>query len=460
MRNNKNLFSRNYFNYEQLNEYSDVGEINNKEYKKKLRNVKPRYLEIFKNKNKRSKFMEDKYFNNLMTSYIEDYNKLKNKYHFKDDEDMKNTNIEIDKKDYDLKKQDINKIFSGNILDIKDFNFDICDNLINDMPKDDNITLLKSTQNKEDYEYRLQGIAKNKKNETLKEENEEEDMVNIKGKDSGNLVINGKDKKDIKNNDVKNNKNIINENNMNDNNEDNKAKESEVYIENGAQFKENDNYLKLNQQKSDDELPLLYDILSSNYDKNYKIPFYEHEKDETLKKSEDNYSDFEKGKILEEADENHLILINENKENMKFEDIIRSDFDKDYKIPEYKVINSIQIEKVNKQPDNQKQRVDYEENKISDKIAVNNNNNLLSDKIRESGALAEVENENNKNDEEKKDVEPKNEKVNIDNNNNKDKRDNDENYDFNDENFDKVAVDDLKDIEDFDEEKKYNDFSS
>ena len=459
MRNKNNLYSRNYFNYEQLNEYSDVGEINNKEYKKKLRNVKPRYLEIFKNKNKRSRFMEDKYFNNLMTSYIEDYNKLKNKYHFKDDEDMKNTNIEIDKKDYDLKKQDINKIFSGNILDIKDFNFDICDNLINDMPKDDNITLLKSTQNKEDYEYRLQGIAKNKKNETLKEENEEEDMVNIKGKDSGNLVINGKDKKDIKNNDVKNNKNIINENNMNDNNEDNKAKESEVYIENDAQFKENDNYLKLNQQKLDDDLPLLYDILSSNYNKNYKIPFYEHEKDETLKKSEDNYSDFEKEKILEKADENHIILINENKENMKFEDIISSDFDNDYKIPEYKVINSIQIEKVNKQPDNQKQRVDNEENKIGNKIAVNNNNNLLSDKIRESGALAEVENENNKNDEEKKDVEPKNEKVNIDNNN-KDKRDNDENYDFNDENFDKVAVDDLKDIEDFDEEKKYNDFSS
>ena len=458
MRNKNNLYSRNYFNYEQLNEYSDVGEINNKEYKKKLRNVKPRYLEIFKNKNKRSKFMEDKYFNSLMTSYIEDYNKLKNKYHFKDDEDMKNANIEIDKKDYDLKKQDINKIFSGNILDIKDFNFDICDNLINEIPKDDNITLLKSTQNKEDYEYRLQGIAKNKKNETLKEENEEEDMVNIKGKDSGNLIINGKDKKDINNSEVKNKNNIINEKNMNDNNEDNKAKESEVYIENDAQFKENDNYLKLNQQKLDDDLPLLYDILSSNYNKNYKIPFYEHEKDETLKKSEDNYSDFEEGKILEEAAENHLILINENKENMKFEDIIRSDFDKDYKIPEYKVINSIQIEKVNKQPDNQKQRVDNEENKIGNKIAVNNNNNLLSDKIRESGALAEVENEDNKNDEEKKEVELKNEKVNIDNI--KDKRDNDENYDFNEENFDKIAVDDLKDIEDFDEEKKYNDFSS
>ena len=459
MRNNNNLYSRNYFNYEQLNEYSDVGQIDNKEYKKKLRNVKPRYLEIFKNKNKRSKFMEDKYFNNLMTSYIEDYNKLKNKYHFKDDEDMKNTNIEIDKKDYDLKKQDVNKIFSGNILDIKDFNFDICDNLINDMPKDDNITLLKSTQNKEDYEYRLQGIPKNKKNETLKEENEEEeDMVNIKGKDSGNLVINGKDKKDINNSEVKNKNNIINENNMNDNNADNKAKESEVYIENDAQFQENDNYLKLNQQKLDDDLPLLYDILSSNYNKNYKIPFYEHEKDETLKKSEDNYSDFEKEKILEKADENHIILINENKENMKFEDIISSDFDNDYKIPEYKVINSIQIEKVNKQLDNQKQRVDNEENKIGNKIAVNNNNNLLSDKIRESGALAEVENEDNKNDEEKKEVELKNEKVNIDNI--KDKRDNDENYDFNNENFDKVAVDDLKDIEDFDEEKKYNDFSS
>ena len=37
MRNKNNLYSRNFFNYEQLNEYSDVGEINNKEYKKKLR---------------------------------------------------------------------------------------------------------------------------------------------------------------------------------------------------------------------------------------------------------------------------------------------------------------------------------------------------------------------------------------------------------------------------------------
>jgi len=133
MKTKKDFFYKYYLNDEQSNEYPDFQPINKKEYKRKIQNVKSRYMEDYKKNNKGSKYMEDKYFNNLMKSYLEDYNKLKNKYKFKDDEDQKNINIEIDEKDYDLKKQDIKQIFSGDLLDIQDFNFDVCDKLINDL---------------------------------------------------------------------------------------------------------------------------------------------------------------------------------------------------------------------------------------------------------------------------------------------------------------------------------------
>ena len=460
MKTKKDFFYKYYLNDEQSNEYPDFQPINKKEYKRKIQNVKSRYMGDYKKNNKGSKYMEDKYFNNLMKSYLEDYNKLKNKYKFKDDEDQKNTNIEIDEKDYDLKKQDIKQIFSGDLLDIQDFNFDVCDKLINDLSKEDNNTLLKSTQNKEDYEFRLQGLKRNKNNEKLKEENEEEDMVNIKGKESGNLIMN---KNDINNNEIKNDKNVINDNigdnnikndNMNNNNskdeknnndvKDNKDQESDEYLKNDGQFKEDDNYQNLSQQKLDEELPLLYEILTYDYNKNSKVPLNEHEKDETLKKSEEHYSD----------------LINENKEKDK----ISNDFVKDEKIPENKFINSIKVEKENEQKDVQEQNINIEEKKSNDnKNLDNDNNNLINNKIKESGAFIEVEEENVKKEEEKNEIEPKNEEENKDDNDNNkgnEKINIDENNDFNKEQTDKIDVDDLKELEDLDGDKKYNDFSA
>ena len=85
-------------------------------------------------------------------------------------------------------------------------------------------------------------------------------------------------------------------------------------MENSEQFKEdNDNYLKLNQQNLDDEFPLFVDIISKDYNKDYKVPFYEHHKIEKEEK-EENFNDIEKKKE-EDIDINRLILENINKEN-------------------------------------------------------------------------------------------------------------------------------------------------
>ena len=52
-------------------------------------------------------------------------------------------------------------------------------------------------------------------------------------------------------------------------------------MENNEQFNENnDNYLILNQQNIDEDLPLFSDIISSKYNKNYRVPFYEHDEEE------------------------------------------------------------------------------------------------------------------------------------------------------------------------------------
>ena len=77
------------------------------------------------------------------------------------------------------------------------------------------------------------------------------------------------------------------------------------------QFHEdNDNYLKLNQHNlNDDELPLFDNIISNNYNKEYKAPIYEHDKIEKEEKKEEkeeenvslrkNDEEYEKQKIEE-----------------------------------------------------------------------------------------------------------------------------------------------------------------
>ena len=414
---------------------ADISEpMSNKEYKKMIANAKSKYMQDYKDTtNKKSKFMEEKYFNNLLSTYYDDYIKLKNKFNLKDKDDTEKNNLNVDEKDFEIKKENINQIFSGDLLEIQDFNFDFCDNLISEIPKENNYTLLKSTQNKKDYELRLQGFNNKKinKNTILNEEQneDEEDKVNLKGKNSTEKINNNNN---INNND--NNDNKVNNSENNIERKDNEEKESFEYLENNEQFKENnDNYLILNQQNIDEDLPLFSDIISSKYNKNYRIPFYEHDEDEPIKE--------EKNIIIKKVDddENKLILVNENKKYMKFEDIIKNDFNEDYKIPEYKIPNDIKKEIEEEQKNKQEQKITYEENK-NNNVINNEVNNVI--KIKESGAFI---GENDTKVEEKKE----NENIKEENDNNKIKKEEENNNDnYEDEKFEKIDVDKLNEIDD------------
>ena len=437
--------------------------MSNKEYKKMIANAKSKYMQDYKDTtNKKSKFMEEKYFNNLLSTYYDDYIKLKNKFNLKDKDDTEKNNLNVDEKDYEIKKENINQIFSGDLLEIQDFNFDVCDNLINEIPKENNYTLLKSTQNKKDYELRLQGFNNNKnqkinKSLTLNEEQneDEEDKVNLKGKNDNEKINN-----DNKNNDNNKNNVEISENNSEKNV--NEEKESFEYMENNEQFNENnDNYLILNQQNIDEDLPLFSDIISSKYNKNYRVPFYEHDEEE-------KNIEIKKVEKIEYDDENKLILVNENKKYMKFEDIIKNDFNEDYKIPEYKIPNDIKKEIEEEQKNKQEQKINNEENKKND-VINNEVNNVIN--IKESGAFIE---DNGTKVEEKKE----NENIKEENDSNKIKKEenNNNNNNYDDEKFEKIDVDKLNEIDDDsgnnnignnndqnnynndEENKKYNDF--
>ena len=409
--------------------------MSNKEYKKMIANAKSKYMQDYKDTtNKKSKFMEEKYFNNLLSTYYDDYIKLKNKFNLKDKDDTEKNNLNVDEKDYEIKKENINQIFSGDLLEIQDFNFDVCDNLINEMPKENNYTLLKSTQNKKDYELRLQGFNNQNKNQkinkslTLNEEQneDEEDKVNLKGKNDNEKINN-----DNKNNDNNENNVEISENNNEKNV--NEEKESFEYMENNEQFNENnDNYLILNQQNIDEDLPLFSDIISSKYNKNYRVPFYEHDEEE-------KNIEIKKVEKIEYDDENKLILVNENKKYMKFEDIIKNDFNEDYKIPEYIIPNDIKKEIEEEQKNKQEQKINNEENKKND-VINNEVNNVI--KIKESGAFIE---DNGTKVEEKKEIENKKEE-NDSNKIKKEENNNNDNYD--DEKFEKIDVDKLNEIDD------------
>ena len=445
MKQKNNLYSKD-SDDDKLDKYSKKP-LNKKDYLKKISNVKSKYMQDYKNSKKSSKYIEEKNFNNLLTTYFQDYNNLKSKYKFNNDEKLKNINYEYEEKDFKIKQQNLNRIISGDLNDVKDFNFDLCDNLINDLPKGDNNSLIKTIQNKEDYELRLQGFPHIKKNEIPKE-NEENNNTN----NNNNKI-----------NDINQSKNKS----KNDNNKSEKL-ESFVYIEDSMQFKEdNDNYLKLIQQNLDEELPLFDNIISKDYNKDYKVPIYAHDKIEQEKEKEkekeiekeiekkETYDNNEKKE--DEIDINTLILENKNNEFMKFENIIESDFDKDYKIPEYKIPNEIREEIEKEQKEEESKKIIYENNisnnlnqYLNDEEQDVNINKKVNDIIKDN----EVDFEEIKTDENEKQKEMDKTKIpqsenKINNSNN--------NIDNQDGQFEKINVDELKDNEDGDD-NNYNDF--
>jgi len=462
-----------------LSIYSNA--LNNSQYKKRIANVKSKYMQDFNNQPKMSKYCEEKNFNNLLTNYYQDYNMLKSKYNLNETEESDKNEYDINEEEFLIKRQNIDKIFSGDLFNIQDINFDLTDNLINELPreKNNNISLIKNTQIKEDYDMRLQESLNNKKyivpNEDEENENEGENEyennVNLQAENNNEIILEDNNNENNNNISSENNEINISEHN-NKNNDDIKIFESMQYLENDAQFnlENNDNYLILNQPNlNKDDLPLFQDIISSNYNKNYRVPFYEHPdivpvNEDRVKKVEERYSDFEDDKKNQKEnidnnhadfnnnindihnnekndDENVLILENKNNENIKLEDILNSNFQGEYLIPEYKIPNKIKLELEEEKKEEKNKKLIYSEN-IMKVDNINNelqkSNNANNDNLPIVKDLIQNNNINKKEVDESNNIEENNIKLKESNKIEENNNNEEENYNYNFDDNDKL----------------------
>ena len=510
MKQQRLLFSK-YYCDNKLGIYS-TPPMNNKQYKKMISNAKSKYMDEYNSStNKTSRYCEEKKFNNLLSNYYEDFNKLKSKYKFTEEETEK-TEPDVSEEDFMIKRQSIDKIFSGDLFDLQDLNFDVTDNIINELPKENNFSLIKNTQIKEDYDFRLQGFLKNKKymipnddkitdeemenfNEN-EENNENEKNINLKAKNELNNKIENED--------------VINENNENNLTEnDNKEndiktieeKEQIGYIENDTQFnlENNENYLKLNQPSLNDDLPLFMDIISCNNNIIYQVPFYEYPGYplETTKKTEEEdrnkimkSQEEEKNKLIKSQEEEKYSdfenennkkdeIIDNNKEKIEEKDNVNYEYNDNNNINNNIDENNLVLENTNQEnmklediinsdfkgdykipeykiPDNikkeleQEQKEENKENKQSinkEDIMVNPNINDLAENNNNLQMINDIVKNNEVEQENKK------EELNDMRNNNKIEKNEMPKNDDEDDKFEKIELDELDD-----DDKKYDDF--
>ena len=86
MKQQRLLFSK-YYCDNKLGIYSNPP-MNNKEYKKMISNAKSKYMDDYINsRTKMSRYCQEKNFNNLLSNYYDDFNKLKSKYNLSEEEE-------------------------------------------------------------------------------------------------------------------------------------------------------------------------------------------------------------------------------------------------------------------------------------------------------------------------------------------------------------------------------------
>ena len=307
--------------------------FNKSKYKDRIENAKPRYMNEYLNTPKFNRKGNEKSFNNLLNNYYSDFEKLKNKYNFVENDEYADDYPEEDNNNLNFEKFQEKKIYLNDLFisyempDIEDINFDLTDYLINNLDKGKNDTILKNTQINTDYNLRLKEGNKMAKgnyfypNENKTESNEENIMEKL---DEQNQKDNEEEEQNLKGKKGKNNKNIIRE--KSDENEDKIEKEENSksndnfeedeinYLNDENQENNNSHYLKLKYNEFD-ELHKFEDIINSNFNKQYEIPMYEipesegneNEKEKGIEKNDDEdsdkYNDFYRNKSDDEEEQ-------------------------------------------------------------------------------------------------------------------------------------------------------------
>ena len=197
---------------DKLKIYSEVP-LNNYQYQKMIENAKPRYMNDYYNTPRYYPRKDEKTFNNLLNTYYNDYQKLKNKYNFIEDESNEEEDLEeennmnYNEDEYQTKLKNLNLLFlSNDTSDIDGINFELTDKIINTLYNGKNDSLLKNTQTKDDYILRLNFIKKDPSSNTfMRKDNPNPEEKSIKEEEE--IIVEGED------NNVKLKNNFENEDN-------------------------------------------------------------------------------------------------------------------------------------------------------------------------------------------------------------------------------------------------------
>ena len=310
---------------EKLNVYSGAP-VNRGFYERNLNKARPIYLaNCIQSPRYYYRKKKDREFNKVLSNYYDDFNKFKNKFKLKPkipqpEQDTLNYNL------YEIKKKNLSSLFF--IYDSrtnKDADYTMTDDLINSMNDGKNSTLIKSTQNKNDYENRLIGFKKKTKKKKEKKEKKNKFKYNnyIKEEDSkNNSDLKEEAASENQSSSIKNDSKIKRSENLKEKEEEEEEedKEDEIkYLKDGEKDID-DNYLKLINDNIDS--PLIKDILNSNFNVEYKPPKYKIPQS-VLEEEENNKKKSEKMQNLYNSQRNQTLNKYKDGELKRFQDMIK-----------------------------------------------------------------------------------------------------------------------------------------
>ena len=382
--------------------------INQGFYSRKLAKSKKLYMDEYDRLKKQIyKRREDKKFQDMLTNYYDDFNKLTKKHPFlqnyQDYNIPKQTNT-FDLFQYEIKKKNLNTLFFKHDIDENYLNFDVIDNLIESMNDGNNTSFLKSFEIKEDYKKRLKLYNKDarisetdinninfysaQRNVNLSIISDKKNKVQQENK-SKQIKIEKKEENDEENNLIENYSNNIRKENLKQIEEKIENQKTKIILKRIKEEQE-DILTKYKNSLKKNNFPCFEFLLNPNSETDYLPPIYiqdipDLDKKETESEKISEYNDFifnEENKQNKE-NENNLKLSNQDKNEKTqiplLENKINSNRNEEFTNPQFYNIDKEKEENIEEDYENEK--FDENINNKNSNEELNNDNYYLKENI-------------------------------------------------------------------------------
>lgn len=382
--------------------------INQGFYSRKLAKSKKLYMDEYDRLKKQIyKRREDKKFQDMLTNYYDDFNKLTKKHPFlqnyQDYNIPKQTNT-FDLFQYEIKKKNLNTLFFKHDIDENYLNFDVTDNLIESMNDGNNTSFLKSFEIKEDYKKRLKLYNKDarisetdinninfysaQRNVNLSIISDKKNKVQQENK-SKQIKIEKKEENDEENNLIENYSNNIRKENLKQIEEKIENQKTKIILKRIKEEQE-DILTKYKNSLKKNNFPRFEFLLNPNSETDYLPPIYiqdipDLDKKETESEKISEYNDFifnEENKQNKE-NENNLKLSNQDKNEKTqiplLENKINSNRNEEFTNPQFYNIDKEKEENIEEDYENEK--FDENINNKNSNEELNNDNYYLKENI-------------------------------------------------------------------------------